>query len=80
MGSQGLMMLSFIKEKSNSTNQQIDRVKKQSEVISTLISKMSKFQRNVEAIGDLVENELLSMDKAIEEAANRIQVLFMTIF
>lgn len=29
---------------------------------------------NVEVIGDLVESELASMDKAIEEAATRIEV------
>lgn len=67
------MLISYIKEKSPSTNEQIEAVQKQLDVISTLVATMSKTQRNVEAIGDLVENELLSMDKAIEEAANRIQ-------
>lgn len=54
---------------------QIANVKNQLQKISSLISTLSTTQNNVEIIGSLVENELLSMDKAIEEAVTRIQVL-----
>lgn len=68
-------MISFVKEKASTTCDQIDTVKKQLETISSLVATLTKAQKNVEMIGDLVENELLSMDKAIEEAANRIKVV-----
>lgn len=68
-------MLSYIKEKSTMTTIQIANVKSQLQKISSLISTLSTTQNNVEIIGSLVENELLSMDKAIEEAVKRIQVL-----
>ena len=43
--------------------------------ISSLTCSLSEQgQSNTGIIGDLVENELLGMDKAIEEAAARIQV------
>ncbi|XP_014488537.1 PREDICTED: huntingtin-interacting protein 1 [Dinoponera quadriceps] len=73
LGSQGLIMLSYIKERSSMTVVQIDNVKIQLQKISSLISTLSTTQNNVEIIGSLVENELLSMDKAIEEAVTRIQ-------
>lgn len=74
LGSQGLIMLSYIKEKSSATVVQIANVKNQLQKISSLISTLSTTQNNVEIIGNLVENELQSMDKAIEEAVARIQV------
>ncbi|XP_043495410.1 huntingtin-interacting protein 1 isoform X1 [Polistes fuscatus] len=73
LGSQGLMMLTYIKEKSPMTKEQIINVKNQSKKISTMSEKLSNAKGNVEAIGELVENELSSMDKAIEEATNRMQ-------
>lgn len=68
-----LVMLENIKEKSPKTLEQIIAVKNQLNVISQLTNGLTKARGNVDAIGNLVENELLSMDKAIEEAANRIQ-------
>lgn len=68
-------MLSYIKERSTMTVVQIANVKNQLQMISSLISTLSTTQNNVEIVGSLVENELLSMDKAIEEAVTRIQVL-----
>lgn len=68
-------MLSYIKERSTVTVAQIANVKNQLQKISSLVSTLSTTQNNVEIIGSLVENELLSMDKAIEEAVTRIQVL-----
>ncbi|KAK0174694.1 hypothetical protein PV327_010432 [Microctonus hyperodae] len=65
-------MLSNIKEKSPSTFDQIEKVKAQINLIFTMANTLSKTRDNVD-VGNLVENELQSMDKAIEEAANRIQ-------
>lgn len=73
LGSQGLIMISYIKEKSDSSVDQIQIVRKQLEKISSLVDSLSKTV-NSEVIGDLVENELIGMEKAIEEAAARIQV------
>jgi len=73
-------MLSYVKEKSSMTVVQIANVKNQLQKISSLISTLSTTQNNVEIIGSLVENELHSMDKAIEEAVARIQVLMMRYF
>ncbi|KAJ8687345.1 hypothetical protein QAD02_023139 [Eretmocerus hayati] len=73
LGSQSLIMISYIKEKSASTAEQVDTVRKQLEKISGLADSLSKALGNSEVIGDLVENELMGMDKAIEEAAARIQ-------
>ncbi|XP_014214234.1 huntingtin-interacting protein 1 [Copidosoma floridanum] len=73
LGSQGLIMMSYMKEKSASTTNQIQVVRKQLEKISGLADSLSKALGNPEVIGDLVETELMSMDKAIEEAAARIQ-------
>lgn len=75
LGSQSLIMLSYIKEKSSMTVVQIANVKSQLRKISSLVGTLSTTQNNVEVIGNLVENELLSMDKAIEEAVARIRVL-----
>lgn len=65
-------MLSNMKEKSPSTFDQIEKVKAQINLIFTMANTLSKTRDNVD-VGNLVENELQSMDKAIEEAANRIQ-------
>lgn len=59
---------------------QIANVKSQLRKISSLINTLSTTQNNVEIIGSLVENELQSMDKAIEEAVARIQVLMLSVF
>lgn len=59
---------------------QIANVKSQLQKISSLVNALSTTQNNVEVIGSLVENELQSMDKAIEEAVARIQVLIKSIF
>lgn len=59
---------------------QIANVKSQLQKISSLINTLSATQNNVEVIGNLVENELQSMDKAIEEAVARIQVRIIDVF
>ncbi|KAL0112446.1 hypothetical protein PUN28_012048 [Cardiocondyla obscurior] len=73
LGSQSLIMLSYIKEKSSMTGAQIANVINQLQKISSLISTLSTTQNNVEIVGTLVENELQSMDKAIEETVAKIQ-------
>lgn len=74
LGSQSLIMLSNIKEKASTVGDQIIIVKNKLKDISTQADSLINSQGNAEVIGDLVENELLSMDKAIEEAAARIEV------
>ncbi|XP_034948631.1 huntingtin-interacting protein 1 isoform X2 [Chelonus insularis] len=73
LASQASTMLSSIKEKSPSTLDKISLVKNQINSISSMANTLIKASGNVDIIGDLVENELQSMDKAIEEAASRIQ-------
>lgn len=75
LASQASAMLTHIKEKSTKTIEQIAVVKKQLNDVSSLANTLAKARGNVENIGDLVESELLSMDKAIEEAAGRMQVI-----
>lgn len=80
LGSQSLMMFSYIKEikdkdKSSTTIEQINKVTVQLEKIASLTASLSQQSKsNASVIGDLVEKELLTMDKAIEEAAARIKV------
>ncbi|XP_078049059.1 huntingtin interacting protein 1 [Augochlora pura] len=73
LGAQSLTMFNYIKEKSPSTVGQINEVRQQFKQICELAATLSNGQGNVEAIGSLVEMELLSMDKAIEEATDRIR-------
>ncbi|XP_076246002.1 huntingtin interacting protein 1 isoform X2 [Calliopsis andreniformis] len=73
LGLLSLTMYSSMKEKSPTTVGQINEVKQQFKKICELAATLSNVQGNVAIVGSLVEQELLSMDKAIEEAANRIQ-------
>lgn len=73
LATQSLAMLTSIKEKSTNSVDLINHVKTQLNVISTVANTLSKARGNVDLLGDLVENELHSMDKAIEEAANKMQ-------
>ncbi|XP_017788314.1 PREDICTED: huntingtin-interacting protein 1 [Habropoda laboriosa] len=73
LGLRSLTMFNYIREKSPVTVGQINEVKQQFKKVCELAATLSNAQGNVGVIGNLVEMELLSMDKAIEEAANRIQ-------
>ncbi|XP_066601575.1 huntingtin-interacting protein 1 isoform X2 [Prorops nasuta] len=73
LGSQSLLALNYLKEKSALTVEQIINVKNQLKKVSLLLNALINVQNNSNIIGDLVENELQSMDKAIEEAAKKIQ-------
>lgn len=79
LGLQSLTMFNHIREKSPVTVGQINEVKLQFKKVCELAATLSNVQGNVEVIGNLVETELFSMDKAIEEAANRIQVTVLYI-
>ncbi|XP_057322825.1 huntingtin-interacting protein 1 isoform X2 [Microplitis mediator] len=70
---QSSAMLASMKEKSPVVFDKINGVKTQLNAISAMANTLSKARGNVDALGDLVENELHSMDKAIEEAANKMQ-------
>lgn len=51
----------------------IENVRKQLESITSMIHDLSKKSDSTELVGDVIEQELASMDKAIEEAASRIE-------
>lgn len=48
--------------------------------ITTMIHDLSKQSESGEDIGESIERELSGMDKAIEEAASRIEVISLTKF
>lgn len=52
----------------------IDEVKSQLQKITSMIHDLSKQSESGEDIGESIETELAGMDKAIEEAAARIEV------
>ncbi|XP_031630264.1 huntingtin-interacting protein 1 isoform X3 [Contarinia nasturtii] len=58
---------------SKEVQNRIDEVKKRLEQISTMIHELSKQSESGEDIGEIIERELSGMDKAIEEAASRIE-------
>lgn len=51
----------------------IDNVKKQLQSVTSMIHDLSKKSDSTGLVGDVIEEELAGMDKAIEEAANRIE-------
>lgn len=58
----------------------IEEVKAKLQQITTMIHDLSKKTDSTEIIGDIIENELANMDKAIEEAASNIQVNYYSYF
>lgn len=52
----------------------IDAVREKLQTITTMIHDLSKKTDGTEIIADIIESELSSMDKAIEEAAQSIEV------
>lgn len=68
-------------QESTAVQNRIDDVKKMLERISTMIHELSKQSESGEDIGEIIERELSGMDKAIEEAASRIEVnIFQFLF
>lgn len=51
----------------------IENVSKQLQSITSMIHDLSKKSDSTEVVGDVIELELAGMDKAIEEAASRIE-------
>uniref|UniRef100_A0A182LXA7 I/LWEQ domain-containing protein n=2 Tax=Anopheles culicifacies TaxID=139723 RepID=A0A182LXA7_9DIPT len=58
---------------SNTVSDRITELKVKLEEVTTMIVDLGKQTDGTENLGDMVESELSSMDKAIEEAASRIQ-------
>lgn len=60
-----------------SAKQRIADVKTKLQDITSMIHDLSKTLDSNGLIGDIIESELSSMDKAIEEAAARIEVCYI---
>lgn len=63
-------------EESVEVQKHIDDVKRMLQNIKSMIHDLSKQSESGEDIGESIERELSGMDKAIEEAAARIEVGF----
>jgi huntingtin interacting protein 1 len=78
VGSSALNLLASIKNrnKADDVATNVITVKSRVAEVAELIEKLTNALKgeSAEMIGDLVESELATMDKAIEEAANRIEV------
>ena len=78
LGTSALTLLASIKNRNQAEEVpgNIIKVKSRVSEVAELIEKLTNALKgdSAEMIGDLVESELASMDKAIEEAANRIEV------
>lgn len=59
---------------SANVSEKITDLKTKLQAVTEMIGDLSKQTDGTENLGDLVENELTSMDKAIEEAASQIEV------
>jgi hypothetical protein len=78
VGTSALNLLASIKNrnKADDVASNVTTVKARVTEVADLIEKLTNALKgdSAEMIGDLVESELASMDKAIEEAASRIEV------
>lgn len=61
-------------EESVEVQKHIDEVKRMLQNITSMIHDLSKQSESSEDIAEIIERELSGMDKAIEEAAARIEV------
>lgn len=80
LGSSILAVLQMLKEDRNVTaevSKANSELQAMSELAETLRGTLQ--ENSAELLADLVENELMAMDKNIEEAANQIQVFHITI-
>ncbi|XP_074036386.1 huntingtin interacting protein 1 isoform X2 [Leptinotarsa decemlineata] len=74
LGISGMKLLHCIKENTNNELFVKEAIDKLNDVASLADSiNASLLGENAENLADMLENEMLAMDKAIEEAANRIQ-------
>jgi len=83
VGTSALNLLASIKNrnKADDVDSNVTAVKIRVTEVADLIEKLTDTLKgdSAEMIGDLVESELASMDKAIEEAARRIEVSIKSI-
>lgn len=72
-----LKLLHSFKERSDTSLLQKEAIVKLEEVAALADNiNVSLMGVNAENLADMLENEMMQMDKAIEEAANRIQVSY----
>lgn len=64
---------------SGTVSDRITDLKTKLEEVTTMIVDLGKQTDGTENLGDMVESELTTMDKAIEEAASRIQVRYTSL-
>jgi huntingtin interacting protein 1 len=76
VGSSALNLLASIKNQADDVATNVISVNRRVAEVAELIEKLTNALKgeSTEVVGDLVESELASMDKAIEEAASRIEV------
>lgn len=67
-------MFNCLIESPHTVQSKIEEVKKRLQEISSMIHKLSKESESNGDIGVIIETELAGMDKAIEEAAAKIEV------
>jgi len=83
VGTSALNLLASIKNqnKADDVAGNVTTVKIRVAEVADLIEKLTDALKgdSAEMIGDLVESELVTMDKAIEEAAGRIEVSIMSV-
>lgn len=70
------LFVALLSTKESEVQNRIADVKSKLQTITTMIHDLSKQSQSGEDIGEIIERELSTMDKAIEEAASRIEVIF----
>lgn len=71
------LFVALLSTKESEVQNRIADVKSKLQTITTMIHDLSKQSQSSEDISEIIERELSTMDKAIEEAANRIEVIFV---
>lgn len=70
------LFAALLSTKESDVQNHIAEVRDKLQNITTMIHDLSKQSESGEDIGEIIERELSGMDKAIEEAAKRIEVHF----
>lgn len=68
------LFVALLSTKESEVQNRIADVKGKLQTITTMIHELSKQSQSGEDISEIIERELSTMDKAIEEAASRIEV------
>lgn len=74
------LFAALLSTKESDVQNHIAEVRDKLQNITTMIHDLSKQSESGEDIGEIIERELSGMDKAIEEAAKRIEVHFFEKF